>query len=323
EDLFAASDVRLVDQHLAIEASGAEQRRVEHLGPVGRAHDDHALARVEAVHLRQQLIQRLLALFVAAERALDANLAERVELVDEDDAGRLGFGLLEEVADARGADADEHLDELRSAETEKRHVGFAGDRAREQRLAGSRRADEQHAFRNAAAEIRVLLRVLQELDDLFQLFTSFVDAGDVGEAHLHFVALVDLRAAARERHDPAFGAAHAAEEEAPDADEEHERNDPAKQFRQPPVRQLAVVLDTLGLELFDQLGVFDARDGELPRFFFYRPADHLIADRDFRDLAVLEQRLELGVRNRPALRRQVIDLRQAENEQERQSVPER
>ena len=216
EDLLAAVDVGLVDQHLAIEAAGAEQRRVEHFGPVRRAHDDDALARVEAVHLGQQLIQRLLALFVAADRALHARLAERVELVDEDDAGRLGFGLLEEIADARGADADEHLDELRSAQAEERHVRFAGDRARQQRLAGARRADEQHALRNAAAEVRVLLRGLQELDDLLQLVLGFVDAGDVGEADLHFVVGVDLGAAARERHDAAFGAAHAAEEEAPD-----------------------------------------------------------------------------------------------------------
>ena len=37
QDLLAALDVGLVDQHLPIEAARAEQRRVEHLGPVGRA----------------------------------------------------------------------------------------------------------------------------------------------------------------------------------------------------------------------------------------------------------------------------------------------
>ena len=220
QDLLAALDVGLVDEHLAIEPARAEQRRVEHLGAVGRAHDDDALARIEAVHLGEQLIERLLALLVAAERALHAHLAERVELVDEDDARRLGFGLLEQIADARGADADEHLDELRSAQAEERHVRFAGDGARQQRLAGARRADQQHALGNPAAEVRVLLRVLQELDDLLQLLFGLVDAGDVGEPHLHFVVGVDLRAAARERHDAAFGAAHPAEEEAPDADEE-------------------------------------------------------------------------------------------------------
>ena len=36
--------------------------------------------------------------------------------------GRLGFGLREQIADARGADADEHLDELRAAQAEERHL---------------------------------------------------------------------------------------------------------------------------------------------------------------------------------------------------------
>jgi len=36
----------------------------------------------------------------------------RVDLVDEDDARRVLLGLAEEVAHARRADADEHLDEL-------------------------------------------------------------------------------------------------------------------------------------------------------------------------------------------------------------------
>ena len=166
QDVFAAANVGLVDQHLAVEAAGAEQGRVEHFGTVRRAHDDDALARVEAVHLGEQLVERLLALFVAAHRRLDADLAERVELVDEDDAGRLGVRLREQVAHARRADADEHLHELGAAEAEERHLRFAGDGARQQRLAGAGRPDEQHALRNAAADARVLLRRLQELDDL-------------------------------------------------------------------------------------------------------------------------------------------------------------
>ena len=60
--------------------------------------------------------------------------------------------LLEEVAHARGADADDRLDELGRGHREERNVGLAGDGAREQRLARSRRAGEQHAVRDPAAE---------------------------------------------------------------------------------------------------------------------------------------------------------------------------
>ena len=283
KDLLAPFHVGLVDQHLPIEPARAEQRGVEHFGSVRRAHDDDALARVEAVHLREQLVQRLLALFMAADRTLDADFSQRVELVDENDARRLRFGLLKEIADAGGTYADEHLDEFGSAQAEERHVRLAGNGAGEQRLAGPRRADEQHAFRDPAAEVGVLLRVLEELDDLLQFFFRFVDAGDVREPNLHFIVGVNLRAAARERHDAAFRAAHPPEEEAPDADEEDERNDPAEKIGQPSIDGLARVLHALGFELLGELRIFDARGLELASFvvliLFERAADHLVADR--------------------------------------------
>ena len=267
-------------------------------------HDDDALARVEAVHLGEQLVERLLALLVAAHRRLDADLAERVELVDEDDAGRLGLGLGEEVAHARRADADEHLDELRAAQAEERHVGLAGDRARQQRLAGARRADEQHALGNAAADARVLLRVLQELDDLAQLVFRLVDARHVPEPHLDVVfGGVDLRAAARERHHAAFGAAHAAEEEAPERDEEEERNDPAEQLAHPAVGDLAGVLHAVLLEILDELGILDAdadKAAPLGALGLQLALDAILGDRDFLNLALAHARLELAVRDRLA-----------------------
>jgi hypothetical protein len=66
--------------------------------------------------------------------------------------GAVPLGLVEQVADAAGADADEHLDELRAGDAEERDARLAGDRAGHQRLAGAGRADEQDAARDARAE---------------------------------------------------------------------------------------------------------------------------------------------------------------------------
>src|SRR5262249_40584655 len=112
EDGDAALDVGGVDDHLAVEAAGAKQGRVEDVRAVGRGDDDDVRVGVEAVHLNEDLVQRLLALVVAAAEACATLAADRVDLVDEDDAGRVALGLVEQVADTRGADADEHLDEL-------------------------------------------------------------------------------------------------------------------------------------------------------------------------------------------------------------------
>ena len=100
---------------------------------------------LEAVHLDEQLVERLLALVVTAAEAGAAVPADRVDLVDEDDARRVRLALLEQVAHAARADADEHLDEVGAGHREERTPRFTGDRAREQRLARSRRSDEQRS----------------------------------------------------------------------------------------------------------------------------------------------------------------------------------
>src|SRR5213594_286985 len=47
------------DDDLAVEAPGAQQGRIQHVGPVGGRDENDALVGLEAVHLDQQLVQRL------------------------------------------------------------------------------------------------------------------------------------------------------------------------------------------------------------------------------------------------------------------------
>jgi hypothetical protein len=92
---------------------------------VRRGDQDDVVLHLEAVHLDEQLVQRLLALVVAAAEAGAAVAADGVDLVHEDDARRRLLRLLEEVAHARGADADEHLDEVGAGDREERHARLA------------------------------------------------------------------------------------------------------------------------------------------------------------------------------------------------------
>ena len=170
-----------VEDDLAVEAARPQQRRIEDVGPVRRGDDDDAGVGVEAVHLDEDLVEGLLALVVATAEAGAALAADRVDLVHEDDARAVALGLVEQVADAAGADADEHLDELRAGDAEERHAGLAGHRPRHEGLAGAGRAHEQHAPRDPGAEGVELLGILQELDDFLELGLGLVHAGHVGE----------------------------------------------------------------------------------------------------------------------------------------------
>src|SRR6185503_9736681 len=146
---------------------------------------------------------------------------------------------------------------------------------------GSGRTDEQYAFWNSSTQHRVLLRVLQEFDDLFEFLLGLIDAGNVGEAHFHVIFREDAVLAARKRHHAAFGPAHPPEEEAPHAEQQHQRNNPAEDLWQPPADHLARVLDAGRVEILDQFRIFDARRVERTAtvgLAFVRAADGLIAD---------------------------------------------
>ena len=246
------------DHDLAVEAARAQQRGVEDVGPVrGREHHD-ALGRLEAVHLGEHLVEGLLAFVVAAAEPGAALAADRVDLVDEDDRGRLLARGLEEVADAGGADADEHLHEVGAGDRDERNAGFTGDRTRDQRLAGARRTDEQHALGDARADVLELAGHLQEVDDFGDLFLHRAVAGDVGEGGLRFVGVVDLGARAPDVHHRAHLALRAPRDEPPERadqrDHEHEAEDRADEVRG---LRLVVDVDLRGVEL-REVGVGNA-----------------------------------------------------------------
>ena len=223
---LAAGQVGATHRDLAVEAARAQQRGVEDVGPVGGRDQDDALTLAEAVHLDEQLVEGLLALVVAAAQPGAALTSDGVDLVDEDDARRVLFSLLEEVTHPGGADADEHLDEVRAGDGEERHAGFACHGAGQQRLARSGRAVEQHALGDLGAESLVPGRVLQEVLDLVELLDRFVGAGDVGEGGLRHVLGQQLGfgLAEAEAH-PAAGLHPGEQHEEPDQHQQREHVD--------------------------------------------------------------------------------------------------
>mmetsp|Transcript_52523 Transcript_52523/g.137703 ORF Transcript_52523/g.137703 Transcript_52523/m.137703 type:complete len:564 (+) Transcript_52523:392-2083(+) len=191
-DLQAALDVGLVDADLAVEAARAQQGGVEDVHPVGAREDDDARERVEAVHLHQQLVQRVLPLVVAAtEAALATSAADSVDLVDEDDARRVGARLAEEVAHARSAHAHEHLDEVRTRHGEEGHAGLARHGLGQQRLARAGGAAQQRALGDLGAEVLELFRLLQEVDKFHNLHLSLGQTRHVLERHLLLLVPAD------------------------------------------------------------------------------------------------------------------------------------
>ena len=241
EDVFALALRRERHHDLAVEPTRSQQRRVEDVGAVRRGHHHDALGRLEAVHLGEHLVERLLALVVAATESGAALAADGVDLVDEDDRRRLLLRGLEQVAHARRTDTDEHLHEVGTGDRDEGHARFTGDGTRDQRLAGTGRTDEQHALRDARADVLELAGLLEEVDHLGDLFLDRSVAGDVGERRLRLVGRVDLGARPTDVHHRA----HLSLRAAAHPDEETDQQDEGQQIdeeRREPVRWCGFVV---------------------------------------------------------------------------------
>src|SRR5262249_2222632 len=105
------------------------------------------------------------------------------DFVDEDDARRVLFALLKQVAYAAGAYANEHLHEIRTGDAEEGNIGFTGHSARQQGLARAGMTYQEDTLRDTAAQLLELLRFAQEFDDLTQLFFGLIHAGHVFESN--------------------------------------------------------------------------------------------------------------------------------------------
>ncbi len=146
------------------------------------------LVLLEAVHLREELIERLLALVVAAADARPALSSHRIDLVNEDDRALLALGLFfgpsEEITHPGRAHSHEHLHEITARDREERHIGLACDRPRQKSLACARRTHEQDAPGDLSPQAHKLLGIFQILDDLLDFFFHFIDARHIREGNL-------------------------------------------------------------------------------------------------------------------------------------------
>ena len=98
EDLFPALHIGRAYVHLTVKPSGAEQRRVQDVLPVGGRQDHHALVAAEAVHFHQQLVQRLFPFVMAAAKSRAAMPAHRIDFINTYDTRRIFLRLFEKVA---------------------------------------------------------------------------------------------------------------------------------------------------------------------------------------------------------------------------------
>ena len=228
EDCLTSFQIRQLHDNAAIETSGTQQCLVQALRPVGGGKDHHAFGGIETVHLSEQLVERLLTLIIA--HGLVTALADGIDLVDEDDTRCLLCSLTEQITHLGSTHTDEHLYKLGTGNREEWHVSLTGHSTRDQRLACSRRANEQCTFGQTGTQSRVFPRIVEEVDEFLERRLGLVLPGDIGEARLYVTLGIDFRTGVSQREEASAGTFHhLTGSRTPDPIEDQTRQDPPKE----------------------------------------------------------------------------------------------
>ena len=188
EDTLTPFDIGQVDDYATIETPGAQERRIEHIGSVGRRKKDDTLVTLKTVHLDEKLVERLLTLIVAATETRAAVSANRVDFINKQNAWRVFFALIKEVSHSRGTHPDEHLDKVGTAHRKEGDVGLTSDGLGKKGLPRSRGAQKQRTLGDPAAQLLKPLGILQKLDDLLKLLLGLIRPGDIVKCHPRTIA---------------------------------------------------------------------------------------------------------------------------------------
>jgi hypothetical protein len=174
----------------------------------------------------------LLALVVAAAHAGAAVPADGVDLVDEDDRRGVGLGLLEQVAHPAGADADEHLDEVRAGDRVERTPASPATARASSVLpvpGGPKSSTPLGIFAPTAWNLTGFCR-----KSLISCSSSIASSAPATSANVVFgrVLADQLGLGLAEGHDPAAAALHGVEQPEQQQQEDHERQEADQQADQ-------------------------------------------------------------------------------------------
>ncbi len=212
EDIDTPLQIRLIDNNTPVKAPWPQQCLVENFRSVGRGKDDNALFAVKSIHLRKQLVQCLLTLFISAAIFGITASSDCVNLINKNNTRRILLCFLEQVTHTRCTDTDIQLNKIRTRKGEKWHLCLAGNRFCQHRLTSTGRSDKKRTLRKLCTNFYISARIVQKIDNLLQGFLRLVLPRNIAERDACLFLHIDLRVALAHAESPA--ACHFPEQQA-------------------------------------------------------------------------------------------------------------
>ncbi len=298
KDLFPPTNIGEGHHHLAVKAARPQQSGVQHIRTVGGGNHDHPLIAFKTIHLYQQLVERLFPLIMAPAQTGATVAAYRIDFIDEDDTGGVLLCLFEHIAHASSTDTDKHFDKIGTGNRKKRHLGFTGNRLRQQGFTGPGRTHHQHATGNPAAQFLEFAGITEKFHQFGHLFLGLFDAGDIIEGNLNLILSQHAGLAATEGHGTAATATalHLAHEKDPHGDQQQHREPGDKDLHQKTLLFLGTGTnhDVMVQQVTHQTGIARAVGGKFITTLS-RTVNRTAINDDFLHLIIIHLGNEIGI----------------------------
>ena len=199
QNIHTTLKIRQFHRNTTVKSSRTEQCRVKRIRLVGRCQNDNTFGTVKSIHFREQLIQRLLTLIVAADASVTF-LADRIDLVDKDDTRCFLACLFEQVTHFCSTHTDKHFNKLRTGDREEWYVRLTCNCFCQQCFTGSRRAYKQCTFWHRCSDLLIFAWIVKEIYDLCKQFFCFFLSCHIGEFDAACGFYIDLGIALCAKH---------------------------------------------------------------------------------------------------------------------------
>ncbi len=203
ENRNSSLQIRLIHYDPSVKTARAKQRFVQNFRTVGGSQHQNSLGGVKAVHLGKQLIQRLLPLLVAAAVFIVPAPADRVNLINKYNAGRILGGLLKQIPHPGSAHAHVQFDKIRTGERKERNLRLPCHRLCQQGLSGTGRSHQQRSLGKLGSDPGIFAGIMQEIHYLLQGFLRLILPCHILEGDSRLLLHINLGVALANAHGPA------------------------------------------------------------------------------------------------------------------------
>ena len=198
KDFTTSLNIRTANANLTVETARTKDCRIKNIHTVCSCHNNDALIDTKTIHLYKQLIQCLLTFIVAAAETCSTFSCYRIDLINKNNTRCVLLGIFKKITHSGCTDTYKHFHKVRTGDTEERYTCFSGYRLGQQCLTCSRRSHKDNPLRNTCADFCILLRGLQEINDLLEIFFLFLKTCHITKCYIVTAVLCHLRMALAE-----------------------------------------------------------------------------------------------------------------------------